>query len=71
MTEPQYPRIPHDNEKERFTTPIGSFRIDLQFWRDPVKRIGTMTRTTFTAQPRLVLASMSFTIELLWSGHNL
>ena len=42
-----------------------------RFWRDPVKRIGAMTRTTFTAQPCLVLASMSFTIELLWSGHNL
>jgi hypothetical protein len=42
-----------------------------RFWRDPVKRIGAMTRATFTAQPRLVLASMSFAIELLWSGHNL
>jgi len=42
-----------------------------RFKRDPLKRIGAITRTTFTAQSRLLAARMSFAIELLWSGRNL
>ena len=35
-----------------------------RFKRDPLKRIGAITRTTFTAQSRLLAARMSFAIEL-------